>query len=610
MAIDQNDLPKVSLPAPVFGGVHFSKQGFTVTILDKKGRVDTCESFPSTSNTSAGFISWLHYYASDKNKKIISMGISGGKWKTLYRKLWLKLDIVPIQVSPDESTPKEMSKAAAIVGKAGFGEDNSHAAKVNGYGRVYSPPLVALSDYEAITHPLEFRFLLDQAREFKGRKLAFISATPQGGGVAIMRHGNMRLLKLLGVNADWIILKDDEEAFNITKRKFHNIFQNVAPDGESLSQDEMDYFDKWSAKNAEELKDIFPDYDVIIIDDPQPAGLFPYIKRVNPTAKIIFRSHIELIAKLATKIGSTQKISWDFVWNKVKSCDVFVSHPVRSFVPKNVPNSKVVFAPPCTDPLDGLNKELTDEQKSYYMRLLNDFLVSFKQTPLDPNRPYITQIARFDPSKGIPDLLEAYRLLVKKYQNTNLPIPQLVIAGNGSIDDPDGIPILDFINKVINTPRFRKIKNDIKVLRLPHNDQLMNTIARQSKIMLQLSHHEGFEFKIAEGLMKGKPVIIYGVGGMPTQVTDGVNGFVIKIGDTKAVADKLFELMTNDKLYSILSENAKNISPDVFTVSHTASWLWLANEVIKNPQFSPNGKYIKDLSGQADFPVPRLTIID
>jgi alpha,alpha-trehalose phosphorylase (configuration-retaining) len=95
-----------------------------------------------------------------------------------------------------------------------------------------------------------------------------------------------------------------------------------------------------------------------------------------------------------------------------------------------------------TDPLDGLNKPLTEDQMSVYLKQFNALLLQEGQTPLNEDRPYIIQVARFDPSKGIPDFLEAYKKLRNMLEEQQMPIPQLVITGNRSIDDPDGVPIM------------------------------------------------------------------------------------------------------------------------------------------------------------------------
>lgn len=481
--------------------------------------------------------------------------------------------------------------------------------KVLSSGKVVVKIKAGLSEYKKITPPDDFNFLLNQALVFKrsNLSLAFVSATPEGGGVAIMRHGIVGLFKLLGVNVDWYVLQDDPLVFEITKRKFHNVLQGVASKDMKLSISDKKYYNNWIQKNSNNLIKSLKKYDVVVIDDPQPSGLVPFLRKESPNIKIIYRSHIQILASLADTKGTPQNISWSFIWENIKSCDYFISHPVRSFVPKTIPKKYLIYAPPYTDPLSDLNKALPAKIINKKLVKFNEILKNTEQKALDLNRDYITQIARFDPSKGIPDLLQAYKILANKLGEKR---PQLVIAGNGSVDDPDGIPILNMVNQMIESSDFDGIRDDIKVARLEHDEILLNAILSNAKIALQLSHSEGFEFKIAEALLKGKPVVIYDAGGMPLQVKHKITGFIAKTGDINQVAKYLHKLLTDKKLYANMAKDALDVSPDIFTVSAAGSVLWLANEVATNSKFSSDGKYIKTLSGQSKFKIERLRVIN
>jgi hypothetical protein len=53
--------------------------------------------------------------------------------------------------------------------------------------------ITSLSDYPKTVHP----------NTWNGTKIAFFNSTPQGGGVALMRHALIRFLRLVGVNCEW-----------------------------------------------------------------------------------------------------------------------------------------------------------------------------------------------------------------------------------------------------------------------------------------------------------------------------------------------------------------------------------------------------------------------
>src|SRR5258708_38846059 len=111
-----------------------------------------------------------------------------------------------------------------------------------------------------------------------------------------------------------------------------------------------------------------------------------------------------------------------------------------------------------------------------YLNYFNRVLFDEKQQPLDGNRPYIAQIARFDPSKGLSDVVESYREVREMLKDENQPVPQLALAGNGSIDDPDELPLYNTISEFLRSERYADLPIGVKVGRLRHMVQLLNTL--------------------------------------------------------------------------------------------------------------------------------------
>ena len=495
-------------------------------------------------------------------------------YKKLASQLWLDEDIVSF-MAEDKKTGETIKVVEDLKFLSSyFDSDNTAKVPVTKDYEVVVKDLVTKEDYKKTCSAEEFVTLENFVKEFKGKRLLFMSATPQGGGVALMRHAMIRLLRLFDVDVKWYVLKPDLEAFNITKRKFHNVLQNVAKPGTELNPEDKKKYNDWIKINADIFKERFKKADVVVIDDPQPSGLIPFVKKVNPKVKIIYRSHIQIEAKLTNKKGSAQNITWEFLWKNIKMADLFVAHPMPEFVPKEVSRNKLVYMPATTDPLDGLNKPLDEKHMKYYMDLFNKFAKADGATPLDLRRPYIIQIARFDPSKGIPHVLSSYQKLRVLMKRHGKPAPQLIITGNGSVDDPDRAPIFEETSKIIAGSDFDGFRNDIKVVRLPHIDQLLNTLLRKSHVVLQLSTKEGFEIKITEALMKGKPVIVFRAGGMPLQVMDNFDGFVVDVGDTDNVARHLFNLFSDKILYEKMSEAAlKLYDRQLLTIPNASRWL-------------------------------------
>lgn len=582
------------LDKPTYLGISISQSKLQIARHDSRRVLKFA---PNSAASSPKVLpSWLTSWAMRSKRKVVAVGLSGKEFSSdITSKLWLDEDIVPLVHTMPQNTAN-LSQTLAEHAQSRFDDQHIIQVRLGAHREVLVDDLITLEDHQTTASKEEFAQLLELAGELKGKNVIFISATPQGGGVALMRHAMMRLYRLLGVDAHWHVLKDRAEVFLVTKTKFHNVLQAVAsPDVELTDADEEEYLN-WSKTNADILRPAYTKADVVIIDDPQPAGLIPYIKADNPKAKLIYRSHIQIVADLADRLGTPQHKTWQFIWQFAKQADVFIAHPVKAFVPKSVPSSKLVYMPATGDPLDGLNKPLTKPQLAYYRNLFNDFLLKDGQAPLDFSRPYIAQVARFDPSKGIPDVLESYRSLRERMEKDGKQPPQLVITGFGSIDDPDGTVILDLTMAMLQQERFAHIAHDVKVARLPHVDQLLNMIMRECTVYVQLSHKEGYEEKVSTALMMGKPAVVYNAGGIPLQVVDGESGFVVEVGDTEGVANKLYQLLTDDKLYQKLCVGALDkFNRECRTIPNSSKWLYLANDLLRSGKVDTNKPAFKKL---------------
>jgi glycosyltransferase involved in cell wall biosynthesis len=211
---------------------------------------------------------------------------------------------------------------------------------------------------------------------------------------------------------------------------------------------------------------------------------------------------------------------------------------------------------------------------------------------------YIIQIARFDPSKGLPDVLESYARfheLLEENGGDDNP-PKLLICGHGSIDDPDGNAIYDATLEHIET-RLPHLKDLICVMRLGPSDQILNALLSKAKIALQLSTREGFEVKVSEAIHKGKPIIASRAGGIPLQVEHEKNGFLVEVGDREAVAKYLYDLWTDQDLYDRMSKAAlESVSDEVTTVGNALCWLYLASQLTAGKSVKPNERWINDMA--------------
>ncbi|PBP19434.1 trehalose synthase [Diplocarpon rosae] len=564
--------------------------------------------------------------------KFVGAGLSTELLKKAPRlcsRLWLDLDIIPISIVPELEGYEKESKARSFWSSKCVDEQADSMARkcIMHFGPSLAPLLqvgyrgiveidsggrahiLTTEDFKRTCDTPTWDAMMHFVNSLKnlGTKIAFFSSTPQGGGVALMRHALVRLADLLGVDLTWYVPKPKPGVFRITKT-IHNILQGVAEPGVCIGAQEKQVLVDWIEDNAKRYwfspgGPLRPPEeggaDVIMIDDPQMPGLIPLIKSVTPNRPVFYRSHIQIRGDLAVKEGTPQADVWQFLWQNIKSADMFISHPIPSFVPSNVPAPTVAYLPATTDWLDGLNKDLNEWDQGYYGHIYNEQCHAIRMTQLKwPLKKYIIQVARFDPAKGIPDVIQSYaefRSLLTTY-DPEIEAPQLVICGNGSVDDPDGTIILD---QTMNTleRKFPHLMSSISVMRLAPNDQLLNTLLSASHIVLQLSTREGFEVKVSEAIHKGKPVIATNCGGIPLQVQHGKNGFLVEPGDWRAVAQHLLELWTDDKLYGRMCAYAKvSVRDEVGTVGNALAWFYLADQWANGKGIMPKGRWVNDLA--------------
>ncbi|WAO87443.1 Glycos-transf-1 domain-containing protein [Fusarium falciforme] len=522
---------------------------------------------------------------------------------SLCSRLWLDLDIIPIVLRPDgEEREKSFWDVKRVDEQADsmarkcvmhFGPSLAPHLQVGFRGVVqtdagFRANLVTLQNYKDTCGAATWKAMLTYVEKLHHNdiRIAFFSSTPQGGGVALMRHALVRFARLTGVHLAWYVPKPLPRVFRITKN-IHNVLQGVSPPDQRITAEEKDAIIGWITENAHRywLADGGPlrpveegGAHIVIIDDPQMPGLIPLIKKITPDRPVLYRSHIQIRSDLVAKAGSSQADIWDFLWSHIQLADMFISHPVPSFVPHTVPREKVVYFPATTDWLDGLNKKLNDWDSGFYGHMYNDACHSQRMTELDwPARKYITQVARFDPSKGIPTVIDSYAEFRRQCETAGITdVPQLIVCGNGSIDDPDANMVYDQAIGQLET-YYPHLIRDVSIMRLSPNDQLLNTIIAKAHVVLQLSIREGFEVKVSEALHAGRPVIATKAGGIPLQVKDKTNGFLVDPGDWKAVAGHLMDLFTNDDLHKKMSHAARTgVSDEVGTVGNALGWFYLA----------------------------------
>ncbi len=371
---------------------------------------------------------------------------------------------------------------------------------------------ITLKDYEDIVDSDVIDELRVVAGRVRHRRLQNINSTPVGGGVAEILTRMVPLLRELGVEASWDVIKGDQAFFNVTKA-FHNALHGKA---EEITEDMLDIY---RANTEMNLREMNFSGDVILIHDPQPAGLI--LRKPEIGRNWLWRCHID--------ISSPDSNVWNFLKPYIERYDASI-FSMPDFA-QQLPTPQFMVAP-SIDPLSDKNKEL---EQSYINTVLEKY-------HLDPVRPIITQISRFDRLKDPLGVMAAYRLVKKRYNC------QLVLAGGGASDDPEGEAVLREVQeKAADDP-------DVHVLLLPpFSDLEINALVRGSTIVMQKSIKEGFGLTVSEALWKRKPVIGGAVGGIKLQIINGVTGFLVH--SPEGAAHRAMQLLADHELRERMGEN-------------------------------------------------------
>lgn len=390
--------------------------------------------------------------------------------------------------------------------------------------------MVKIDEYIPIIGESTIEDLRLLAEKLQGKVVQHINSTAVGGGVAEILNRMVPLLKELGVDTRWDLIKGGVGFFDVTK-KMHNALHGRA---ENITQHDLDVFMETSQQNVEEVN-IYG--DIVFIHDPQPIGL---IKKKSGN-KWIWRCHVD--------VSSPDRKVWQFLKEFIIQYDAAI-FSAPSFSPV-LPIRQFLISP-SIDPLSDKNKELPEET----IKAVQD------KYGIIRDKPIITQISRFDRLKDPVGVIEAYRL-VKKYIDC-----QLILAGGTAVDDPEGIEVFEEVKEQA------KDDPDIHILMMPHNDIEVNALQRISTVILQKSLKEGFGLTVAEALWKGKPVVASNVGGIPLQIKHKYSGLLCHSVEGAAFAIK--QVLNNPGYARKLGENGReHIKNNFLLTRHLRDYMLL-----------------------------------
>jgi trehalose synthase len=400
----------------------------------------------------------------------------------------------------------------------------------------------ALADYATIAT----RGLMDEIKRLAdplaGKRVAHVSATAFGGGVAEINYTLVPLMQSAGLEADWLIIRGADEFFNVTKT-IHNALQGN-PMG--LDEEQQAIYRRYNEMNAKEFVD---DYDFVIVHDAQPAGMIEHFP--SSRAKWVWRCHIDL--------STPNRQVLDFLLPWIQRYHASIFHR-KEYVPADADLRSAYIWPPAIDPLAPKNMALSPEDAAYIV----------DQFGIDVSRPLLTQVSRFDPWKDPLGVIDAYRLVKEEH-----PDVQLALVGSMAHDDPEG---WEFYNQTV---AYAGGDPDIYILSNLNNvgSVEVNAFQVHSAAVIQKSIREGFGLTVSEALWKARPTVGGKVGGIVDQIVHGETGWLVS--SSSECAEACMVALGNPELARRMALAGKeHVRRHFLTPRLLRDWLALFNRML------------------------------
>lgn len=370
-----------------------------------------------------------------------------------------------------------------------------------------------------------------------------VNSTATGGGVAELLRPLLGYARGAGVDARWTVISGTPGFFKITKR-LHNHLHGGDGDGGPLGPMERGIYERTLADNAEQFVRHVSPWDVVILHDPQTAGMVQAVRRTG--ASVIWRCHIGLDDPNERAVRA-----WDFLRPYVTPADAYVFSRA-GFVWDGLDPDKVVLIQPSIDVFSPKNAHQTVQQSRAILatagilatppgadatfrrsnggcgRVEREALVVEDQ-PLTPDDAVVTQVSRWDRLKDPLGVLRGFAEHVAHDLGAHL-----LLAGpsaTGVADDPEEVQVFASVRDAWHgLPR--ELQRRIHLASLPMDDveenaAVVNALQRHSRVVVQKSLAEGFGLTVAEAMWKERPVVASRVGGIQDQIVDGVSGVLL-----------------------------------------------------------------------------------
>jgi trehalose synthase len=425
-----------------------------------------------------------------------------------------------------------------------------------------------LARYEAIAEATQTRLA--------GRAVLNVNSTATGGGVAEMLQTLLAYGRGAGLDVHWLVIQGDPAFFAITKR-IHNGLYGSPGDGAALGEAERRHYERVSRRNAEELLALVRPGDVVLVHDPQPAGITAALRRAG--ARIIWRCHVGI-----DEPNEWSERAWAFLRPYLDEVDAFVFSR-RAFAPSWAAPERTHVIPPSIDPFSAKNEPISRRNVRLalaYVGLLGgdgsvpavpftrrdgspgriNRRVDVLQTgpPPPPEAPLVVQVSRWDRMKDMPGVMTGFATHVDPALGAHLLLSGPAVTGVA--DDPEAAEVLEeCIALWRDLPHAQRSRVHLACTPMADPDEaasIVNALQRHASVVVQKSLAEGFGLTVAEAMWKGRPIVASAVGGIVDQIVSGVHGLLVEDPRDLRVFGSAVETLLRDRTEADrLAENAR-----------------------------------------------------
>lgn len=408
-------------------------------------------------------------------------------------------------------------------------------------------PAMAPERFASVLSRGEYEALLDlvdqAARQLHGRVIWNVNSTAKGGGVVEMLRPLLGYCRGAGVDARWAVISGQPDFFGVTKR-IHNRLHGFAGDGGPLGDVEREIYERTLRASADALVELVHAEDIVILHDPQTAGLAAAVRSTGAT--VMWRCHVGLDVA-----NAHARDAWEFLRGYVSDAHMFIFSRA-GFAWEGLPRDRVAVIRPSIDAFAPKNAEQSREQSlaimatagilahdvnSYPMFMRSDGTPGrverraemLEEEPLTADVPVVVQVSRWDQLKDPVGVLGAFARHVARRGEAHL---MLVGPSTAAVaDDPEGAQVLDEVRSAWHDLP-AAVRRRVHLCSLPMEDveenaAIVNALQRHASVVVQKSLAEGFGLTVAEAMWKQRPVVASRIGGIRDQIEHGRSGVLL-----------------------------------------------------------------------------------